>query len=241
LRTGIMSPAIRRTHHQVHAVAPSDHIDCPEWDRFLRETTGGDRDMVRFLQQWAGYCLTATSESTLFCSPWPGGNGKSVFLNTLTGIMADYSTPAPATHSRIDRRSASDGARGSLWCAPGGGQRNRTRPHMGRNPDQTAHGGDEVAARYMRAISSGSTVVQLTIIGNHRPKLENVDAASAGASTSCVHAQAGASRSPARDKLREDGRRSCVDDRAARLAEAWLIRPARVLARPRTISAIRTF
>jgi putative DNA primase/helicase len=98
LRTGIVRPGdpldgITKST----AVASSSHTDCPEWDRFLRETTGGDRDMVRFLQQWAGYCLTGDiREHALVFAHGPGGNGKSVFLNTLTGIMADYSTPAPS-------------------------------------------------------------------------------------------------------------------------------------------------
>jgi hypothetical protein len=40
---------------------PPDTPDCPLWLNFLREATGGDHDLIRFLQQWCGYSLTAES------------------------------------------------------------------------------------------------------------------------------------------------------------------------------------
>jgi putative DNA primase/helicase len=98
LRTGALRPsAPSEGITKATAVAPSARNDCPVWECFLRETTGGDRDMERFLQQWAGYCLTGDiREHALVFAHGPGGNGKSVFLNTVAGIMADYSTPAPS-------------------------------------------------------------------------------------------------------------------------------------------------
>ena len=72
-------------------VAPAPNADCPLWLQFLFEATGGDAEMARFLQQWAGYTLTGdTREHALVFVFGSGGNGKSVFLNVLTGILADY-------------------------------------------------------------------------------------------------------------------------------------------------------
>ena len=52
---------------------------------FLDEATGGDKDLIRFLQQFSGYCLTGiTREHKLVFVYGPGGNGKAVFLNTVT-------------------------------------------------------------------------------------------------------------------------------------------------------------
>lgn len=67
LRTGSVRPPdpcdrlTRRT-----SVAPADVAACPHWVRFLEEATGGDKEMIAFLRQWAGYCLTGdTREQAL--------------------------------------------------------------------------------------------------------------------------------------------------------------------------------
>jgi putative DNA primase/helicase len=181
LRTGVMSPGDPSDGiTKSTAVAPSNHIDCPVWELFLRETTGGDRDMVRFLQQWAGYCLTGDiREHALLFAHGPGGNGKSVFLNTLTGIMADYSTPAPSdtfTVSIGDRHPTELAALcGARLVAASETEHGRT---WAETRIKQLTGGDEVAARYMRGdFFRFRPSFKLTIIGNHRPKLENVDAA----------------------------------------------------------------
>jgi hypothetical protein len=77
------------------AVAPAAPAECPTWRRFLEEATKNDAELIRFLQQWAGYCLTGvTREHALVFVFGPGGNGKTVFINVLTGIVADYATTA---------------------------------------------------------------------------------------------------------------------------------------------------
>ncbi|WP_210252975.1 phage/plasmid primase, P4 family [Beijerinckia sp. L45] len=77
------------------AVAPSDTATCPIWLRFLDETFGGDAELIGFIQRFCGYALTgATAEQGLVYGWGPGGNGKSVFLNTLLGVLSDYARPA---------------------------------------------------------------------------------------------------------------------------------------------------
>jgi putative DNA primase/helicase len=89
------------------SVAPAALTDCPPWLRFLNESTGGDVELIRFLQQWCGYSLTGdTREHALIFIYGGGGNGKSVFLNTVSHIMADYATMAAMdtfTASRGDK------------------------------------------------------------------------------------------------------------------------------------------
>jgi putative DNA primase/helicase len=181
LRTGIVRPGEPSDGiTKSTAVAPSTHTDCPEWDRFLRETTGGDREMVRFLQQWAGYCLTGDiREHALVFAHGPGGNGKSVFLNTLTGIMADYSTPAPSdtfTVSIGDRHPTElAGLRGARLVAASETEQGRA---WAETRIKALTGGDEISVRFMRGnFFRYRPTYKLLIIGNHRPKLENVDAA----------------------------------------------------------------
>jgi putative DNA primase/helicase len=74
---------------KVTAVTPDG--DCPLWKRFLAKVTNGDAELQSFLQRMAGYALTgSTREHALFFAHGTGGNGKGVFLNTLTAVMGGY-------------------------------------------------------------------------------------------------------------------------------------------------------
>jgi putative DNA primase/helicase len=181
LRTGRLrtaDPVERIT--KATAVAPSDHPDCPRWLAFLDETTGGDAELIRFLQQWCGYALTGvTREHALVFVHGPGGNGKSVFLNALTGILKDYATAAAMdtfTSSHFDKHptdlallcgarlvTASETEEGRAWAEA-------------RIKQMT--GGDPVQARFMRQdFFAYVPQFKLTIVGNHQPVLRNVDEA----------------------------------------------------------------
>ena len=107
LRTGkLRRPRPNDGITKITAVVPSDAADCPLWLKFLDEATGGDAELIRFIQQWCGYALTGlTREHALVFIYGPGGNGKSVFLTVLIGILADYAATAAmdtftATHVR---------------------------------------------------------------------------------------------------------------------------------------------
>jgi phage/plasmid-associated DNA primase len=87
LRTGKMRP--RRTEDyltKITAAAPEG--PCPMWHGFLDKVTAGDRELQCFLQRMAGYALTGlTREHALFFLYGTGANGKSVFVNTISGIL----------------------------------------------------------------------------------------------------------------------------------------------------------
>jgi putative DNA primase/helicase len=90
LRTGALHPARREDHiTKQTAVAPAPAgSTCDAWLTFLDQATAKDDALIRFLQQWAGYCLTgSTLEHALLFIYGPGGNGKSVFLNTVSRIL----------------------------------------------------------------------------------------------------------------------------------------------------------
>ncbi len=178
LRTGQMrsaDPADRIT--KVAATAPT-FAGCPRWRMFLDETTGRDPQLIRFLQQWCGYCLTGeTREHALVFVYGSGGNGKSVFLNTVTGILADYAAVAAMdtfTASYTDRHptdlamlrgarlvTASETEEGRAWAES-------------RIKQMT--GGDPITARFMRQdFFTYQPAFKLTLIGNHKPVLHNVD------------------------------------------------------------------
>jgi putative DNA primase/helicase len=151
-----------------------------KWLQFLQETTGGDAELMRFLQQWLGYCLTGeTREHALLFIYGPGGNGKSVFLNTATRILADYAATAGMdtfTASKFDHHptdlamlqgarlvSASETEEGRAWAEA-------------RIKQMT--GGDPITARFMRRdFFTYTPAFKLMIVGNHAPVLHNVDEA----------------------------------------------------------------
>ncbi|MGH6877603.1 MAG: phage/plasmid primase, P4 family, partial [Rhizomicrobium sp.] len=95
LRTGIMRPH-RRQDYCTKTTAAAPAGDCPTWLRFLARITGGDDELVGFLQRVAGYALTGiTIEHALFFGYGTGANGKSVFVSTISGILGDYARAAP--------------------------------------------------------------------------------------------------------------------------------------------------
>lgn len=150
------------------------------WMKFLLEAVNGDQEMVKFLQQWAGYNLTGlTTAHALLFIYGPGGNGKSVFINTLVGVMADYAVTAA-----MDTFTASRGERHSTELAMLAGARAVTasETEQGRGwaeaKIKAITGGDPITARLMRQDNfTFHPQFKLTIAGNYAPSLRNVDEA----------------------------------------------------------------
>lgn len=69
---------------------------CERFERFLNEIFGGDPELIGFVQQWHGYCLTGdVRHQHLPIYHGEGNNGKSVLLDTVSWIMGDYAAEAP--------------------------------------------------------------------------------------------------------------------------------------------------
>ena len=179
LRQGLLRPADPSDRITKSAVvAPSVELHCPQWLAFLDETTGHDAELIRFLRQWCGYCLTGdTREHALLFGYGPGGNGKSVFINTVAHIMADYALTAGMetfAASRNERHStelarlrgarmvtASETEEGQAWA---------------ESRVKQVTGGDPITARFMR--QDDFTYLphfKLTVVGNNKPVLRTVD------------------------------------------------------------------
>jgi putative DNA primase/helicase len=180
LRTGKIRPSSRSDGiTKTTSVAPAIAA-CPLWLKFLDESTGGDKDLIRFLQQWCGYCLTGvTIEHALLFIFGPGGNGKSVFLKVITSIMKDY-----AVTCAMETFAASANDRHPTEVAKLQGARlvTASETEEGRawaeNRIKELTGGDRICARFMRQDEFEFVPqLKLTIVGNHKPTLHNVDVA----------------------------------------------------------------
>jgi putative DNA primase/helicase len=178
LRTGKLRDPLRDDAiTKITSIAPLEE-GCPLWLKFLEDTTGGDKEYIRFLQQWSGYSLTGvTLEHALAFIYGPGGNGKSVYLRILTRVFGDYARTAAMdtfTSSKNDRHptelamlrgarlvTASETEEGKAWAEA-------------RIKQLT--GGDVIAARYMgQDFFEYLPQFKLMIVGNHTPILHNVD------------------------------------------------------------------
>jgi putative DNA primase/helicase len=179
LRTGIMrvaDPADRI--NQLTVVTPAVTEDCPRWLKFLSETTGNDVTFMHFLWRWLGYCLTGdTREHALLFCFGSGMNGKSVFLNTVAGILGDYATVSSMTAftaSKNERHPADlamlRGARLVVASETEEGHR------WAEARIKQLTGGDRITARFMHQnFFTYLPTFKITITGNHKPNLSNVD------------------------------------------------------------------
>ena len=146
----------------------------------MEDATGGDAELVRFLQQFVGYSLTGdVREHVLLFGYGSGGNGKSVFLNTVAGILGDY-----ATIAAMDTFAASQGSKHPTDLAMLRGARlvTASETEEGRAWAEARikqiTGGDPVTARFMRQdFFTFAPTFKLFIVGNHKPILHNVDEA----------------------------------------------------------------
>lgn len=180
LRTGAVipnDPAYLFTRQT--AVAPRP-MDTPKWDAFLEEVTGGDAGLRDYLHRLVGYCLTgSTREHVLAFLYGGGGNGKGVFLNTVTRALGTYATVAA-----MDTFTASRGDKHPTDLAALAGSRLVTAQETqeGRSWDEakvkSITGGDPISARFMRQdFFTYLPQFKILFAGNHKPRLHNVDAA----------------------------------------------------------------
>ena len=179
LRTGELSPSDPESYvTKTTTAAPGS--DCPAWLRFLDDVTDGDDEYVRFLQRIVGYSLTgSTREHAMFFAYGPGGNGKGVFLNTLTRILGEYaivSSMDTFTESYNDRHPTDLAMlRGARMVVAQETEEGRA---WAETRIKALTGGDPITARFMRAdFFTFTPKFKLLISGNHKPVLKNPDEA----------------------------------------------------------------
>jgi putative DNA primase/helicase len=152
--------------------------DCPKWKLFLDQVTDGNKELQAYLKRCAGYWLTGSiREHALWFIYGPGGNGKGVFINTITAIMALYHVVSPAetfAEKKQDRHPTElarlDGARLVISQETEQGQ------YWAEARVKSLTGGDKIAARFMRGdFFEFDPKFKLCIVGNHKPQFRTVD------------------------------------------------------------------
>jgi putative DNA primase/helicase len=177
LRTGKMRQH-RQEDHITKLTATAPGGECPQWLSFLKTITDNDSDLQKFLQRVAGYSLTGSiREHALFFGYGTGGNGKGVFINTITGIMGDYAAVASMevfTASPHDRHPTDLAMlRGARLVTA---QETEEGRRWAESRIKAMTGGDPITARFMRQdFFTFLPTFKLFIAGNHKPGLRNVD------------------------------------------------------------------
>jgi P4 family phage/plasmid primase-like protien len=181
LRIGVLREARREDYiTKLTTVAPDSKAKPKRWLRFMQEITLDEKELQDYLQVVAGYCLTGDiSEHALFFLYGTGGNGKSVFVNILLGILGDYATvaamdvftatPYPQHSTSIARLrgarmvAATETEEGSRWAEA---------------KLKAMTGGEPITARFMRE-NDFTFLPQFkpVISGNHKPTLRSADEA----------------------------------------------------------------
>lgn len=179
LRTGTPRSHTASDHlTRITAVSPGG--DCPTWMAFLDRVTAGDADLQAFLQRIMGYALTgSTRDHALFFAHGSGGNGKGVFLNTMTRVLGDYAAVASMETfiaTQTDRHPTDLAAlRGARLVTA---QETEEGRRWAEAKIKALTGGDPITARFMRKdFFTFQPQFKLMIAGNHKPSLHAVDEA----------------------------------------------------------------
>jgi putative DNA primase/helicase len=181
LRTGKMREHDREDKlTKIAGIAPDWNCPTPVWTSFLETVTGGNSDLIAFMQRMAGYSLTgSTQEHALFFLYGTGANGKSTFINALTACAGDYHRVAPIetfTASNTERHPTElAGLRGARLVTAVETEEGR---RWAESKIKALTGGDPIPARYMRQdFFEYTPQFKLMIAGNHKPGLRSVDEA----------------------------------------------------------------
>ncbi len=173
LKTGQLTPPDPTMWHTKTTKVTPQRQETPMWDKFLHQTFNGDPQIINYMQRLAGY--SATGNVTDHILPFlhgPGGNGKSVLLNTLMALLGDYATSAPARflmagHSSHETEIARLDGQRLVICSE-----INEYDKFDEAKVKLLTGGDRLTARYMRQDYFTFTPThKLWLMGNHQPKV----------------------------------------------------------------------
>jgi len=146
------------------------------WLTFLREVTGGDKELEGYLQRVAGYCLTGSIAEKCFFFCYGGGdNGKSVFIEVLHALTGDYSL-ALSTETLAKKKYGNQGIPNDI--ARLNGPRLATVSETGKGQEwndaliKDLTGGDIITARFLnQEFFDFRPQCKLIIRGNNKPEV----------------------------------------------------------------------
>jgi putative DNA primase/helicase len=179
LRTGELgkhSPADMIT--QLAPVKYDPKAKCPQWLAALDLIFDGDGELIAYLQQLLGYCLSGlTTQHLLPIAYGFGCNGKSTITNVMLGLLGDYAATAnyellmPAKYSGHPTEKAQLYQKRFVAISE---------PSQGRRLDESKTkeltGGDQVNCRRMgEDFWTFAPTHKFWMSTNHKPKIGGTD------------------------------------------------------------------
>jgi putative DNA primase/helicase len=179
LTTGELTPHRRELLQTKQCPVEYDpDAKCEKWETFLSEIIP-NKTIRDFLRRAIGYVLTGmTSEQVFFLLYGTGSNGKSVFLEIITRLLADYAQSTPFEtfaenkngHGVRNDLAALRGARFVSASEPGGGAT------LSESTIKRCTGGDKISARFLYGEFFDYTPeFKIWLAVNHKPKVPRQD------------------------------------------------------------------
>lgn len=152
---------------------------CPQWESFLETVTGGNKELILFLQTAIGYTLTGlTSEQCLFFLHGKGQNGKGVFTTIIEALLGDYSQTAPESLFVVNKNGGgipNDLAR-LVGCRLSVAAELDESAAFAESRLKTLTGGDTIVARFLHKEYFDFTAThKFWISGNYKPSIKGTD------------------------------------------------------------------
>jgi len=151
------------------------------WLEFLDFATGGDQDLVRYLQKFFGYCLSGLMNEEIMTFIYgPGGNGKGVMISVLVHVFGDYyvNTPSSTFMDTKKQEHATELARlNGARLVTASETEDGDKWNLSRIKEITGNE-NPISARFMRQdFFEFWATCKLMIVGNNKPAMGEVDAA----------------------------------------------------------------
>lgn len=175
LRTGNLKPADPLKLHTKTTTHTPTTGDTTLWEEFLQTTFNGQQELIDYMQRLVGYSLIGeVREHILPFAYGTGGNGKSVFLDTMIAVLGDYATASPNGFLM-----ASNYAQHTTEIARLKGARFVVCSEVNQDDRfdeakvKSLTGGDTLTARFMRQDDFTFTPTHhLWLAGNYQPSVE---------------------------------------------------------------------
>jgi putative DNA primase/helicase len=152
--------------------------DCPMWKQFIMEIMNYNTDLIRFIQNVAGWAITGdTSEQCMFILFGTGANGKSTFLNTIMNLLGDY---AIATPTETFMRKVGDHITNDIARLRGTRFVTTTETELGKRLSEPLikqiTGNDKMTARFLYGEFFNFTpTFKIFMATNHKPTIKGTD------------------------------------------------------------------
>jgi P4 family phage/plasmid primase-like protien len=153
LRSGELQP--HDPSHRITKLAPVNYDPDARsalWERHLDRVMNGNQELVRYLQRWAGCCLTGDISVRAFAVlHGSGSNGKSVTIETLATMLGEYASHTePRT---FEQKFSSNGISNDLARLRGARMVVASETNLGARLDagliKRVTGGEKITARYL--------------------------------------------------------------------------------------------